>query len=115
MYGDGDAKNARSSLYLRRNSARLGLGCREAQGEATVVTNLGRHQLLLSMEATNRERACRESEREMESLRHGRERESERDMAAVAPPVGMGATPALSSGAPTPSVVFALPPLLHPP
>ena len=37
VYGDGDAKNARSSLYLRRNSARLGLGCREAQGEATVA------------------------------------------------------------------------------
>ena len=52
VYGDGDAKNARSSLYLRRNSARLGLGCREAQGEATVVTNLGRRRLLLSMEAT---------------------------------------------------------------
>ena len=72
VYGDGDAKNARNNLYLRRNSARLGLGCREAQGEATVVTNLGRRRLLLFMEATNRERACRESEREMESLRHGR-------------------------------------------
>ena len=49
VYGDGDAKNAHNSLYLGRNSS---MGCREAQGEATVVTNLGRRRLLLSMEAT---------------------------------------------------------------
>ena len=40
VYGDGDVKNAHDSLYLGQNSARLGLGCREAQGEATFATNL---------------------------------------------------------------------------
>ena len=37
VYGDGDVKNARSIIYLGRNSVRLGLGCREAQGEATIT------------------------------------------------------------------------------
>ena len=40
VYGDGDTKNVRSSLYLEKNSARIGLECREAQGKAMIATNL---------------------------------------------------------------------------